>query len=142
MRNMICTLLAALFAAGCSTVTTSLGDNAQDNAVLQQGSMIVKAIIDENFRKFSEGANEVITENSDADSFLASCKQLQETYGKAGTFRYLGELQTPLLVNQLFAVRFSKKGADGKTVEHEQLLQLIFGRENNGSYKLLGMRFM
>ena len=129
--------IGVMCVSGCASV-----ENAGDTSpVQQQGSQIVQAIIAENYKDFIKGANDSSVAGNDAESFIESCKQLENTYGKPGSFRYLGELQTPLLVNQLYAVKFKKTGANGKYVDHEQLLQLIFGNEN-GSYKLLGIRFI
>ena len=131
-------LLLTLLTAGCHVV---IEEDVPSIPVQQQGSQIVRAIISENYKEFIAGANDTAIGGQDAENFVTSCKQLEETYGRAGSFRYLGELQTPLLINQLYAVKFHRKGADGKNIEHEQLLQLIFGMENNNC-KLLGIRFL
>ncbi|MBE6366225.1 MAG: hypothetical protein E7053_10880 [Lentisphaerae bacterium] len=135
--------LTILLISGCAstteTITVSTGTTPPP--VYQQGSQVVQAIIAANYQEFAAGANENGTDAMSADNFMASCKQLEELYGKAQSFRFLGELQTPLLVNQLYAISFKRLGANGETIEHEQLLQLIFGQED-GKYKLLGMRFM
>lgn len=126
-----------LVVTGCASVV----QEEEVVSVEQQGTRIVQAIIAENYKEFIAGANDASAGGNDAESFLASCKQLENTYGTPGAFRYLGQLQTPLLVNQLYAIKFKRKGENNKIIEHEQLLQLIFGQDN-GKYKLLGMRFM
>lgn len=134
---------AMLFIAGCTSTTEvlSISDTQATPPAYRQGSQVVQAIIAANYQDFAAGASESSQDAMSADNFMASCKQLEELYGKAQSFRFLGELQTPLLINQLYAISFKRLGADGQTIEHEQLLQLIFGQED-GKYKLLGMRFM
>ena len=134
---------AIILLTGCATTSEVITVSAENGnpPAYQQGSQVVQAIIAANYQEFAAGASENADDAMSADNFMASCKQLEELYGKAQSFRFLGELQTPLLVNQLYAISFKRVGTDGQTIEHEQLLQLIFGQEN-GKYKLLGMRFM
>ena len=125
-----------LAAAGC----TSPAVPAEPLTDEGRGEAIVKSIADADYRAFAGAAGE--TDNApDADAFAVSCRELTGKCGKVDSFRYLGSLETPLLVNQLWAVRFVRRNGEGRTIAHEQLLQLIFGREEH-KMRLLGMRFI
>ena len=125
-----------LFLAGCASPVPPADSFPEEG----RGERIVGAIVAADYHAFAEAAGE--TDNvPDAEAFTASCRSLTEKCGKAASFRYLGSLETPMLVNQLWAVRFVRKGDGGKAVAREQLLQLIFGRDEH-KVRLLGMRFI
>ena len=102
--------------------------------------MVVKGIVAADYGMFAAGANEK-NNKKDEENFIRSCRELEENFGKMEAYRSMGELETPLLINQLYAVKFIRTSADGKKVAHEQLLQLIFSVDDKQS-KLLGMRFL
>ena len=136
-RNTLWLFAAAtLCLAGCASPEIP-ADVSPDGG---RGEKIVRSIVDADYTAFARAAGEA-DRAPDAKEFAESCRGLDRNFGKADSFRYLGALETPLLVNQLWAVRFIKGGGNGKKVAHEQLLQLIFGREDD-QLKLLGMRFI
>lgn len=127
----------AILICSCRSVETL---SKQPENATEQGGCIVSGIVTANYAMFAAGTKEKGNE-ADEENFVRSCRELEEHFGKMKSFRPIGELQTPLLINQLYAVKFSRMASDGKVVEHEQLLQLVFGRESD-QIKLLGMRFL
>jgi len=134
----VISLLALLIFCGCRSTG---GDGASPSVTTTgQGEMIVKGIISADYDMFASGANEK-SNKTDEENFIRSCRELEENFGKMEAYRSMGELETPLLINQLYAVRFIRTSTDCKKVAHEQLLQLIFSVDDKQS-KLLGMRFL
>lgn len=124
---------------GCSAVKQPAGSVP---AAVSRSDAMVQAIIDSDYQKFADAAQELPElPEKEENEFRNSCKQLTEKFGTPNSFRYLGELKTPLLINRLYAVGFVRRNSDGKAVEHEQLFQIVFAGENN-KFKLLGMRFL
>ena len=135
---------AVLFlTVGCSSVKCpDAGSKAIQSENISRGEEIVQAVVDTDFQKFSRAAQDLPEfPERERGEFQESCKRLQEKFGTPESFRYLGELETPLLHNQLYAVRFIRRGNDGGKVANEQLFQIIFAKDNN-QLKLVGMRFI
>jgi len=135
------TLFTIVFISGCAS--KSFQPSPGDDQVRQQGEEIVSAVIAADYERFVAGSGDK-SDNPEQDTadFKRSCRQLTEQFGTAESFRFLGELQTPLLINQIYAVRFIKtKNGNSGNIEHEQMFQLILGKQD-GKYKLLGMRFI
>ena len=130
--------------AGCTALPVEKKsiqqNNAEDSGALKQGAMIVEAIVKGDYRSFvkNSGENAAVKDNKEFDS---SRKQMEKSMGKFKSWRLLGTLQTPLLINQIYAIKFAKKSSYGKDVEHEHLFQLLFGMQDD-HYKLIGMRFI
>ena len=137
-------LLAFVWAfAGCKVVPQGNNIDAVPAPpdVKEQGRGVAQAIADGNYRKFAQSSGE--GENiPDEQAFIDSGKKLEQNFGKIISFRFLGELKTPLVANLLYAVEFQHTNKNGNKTAHEQLLQLIFRKEDNESYKLIGMRFI
>ena len=130
-----------LLIAGCVSHSQNIPE--EENPAREHGRKIVAAVIAGDYERFMQDSGEKSRNpEQDAQDFKNSCKQLSEQFGTAESFRFLGELQTPLLTNQIYAVRFIKKSKGSRdAITHEQIFQLILGEEN-GSPKLLGMRFI
>lgn len=134
-------LLILLFVCGCNAVKdTSASPETESSEVEQRGGVIVQAVIAGNYPEFAAAAGE---KGGDVDSahFAASRKELMDNYGEFSSFRSFGTLKTPLFANIFYAVKFLRKTSDGRKVEHEQLIQLIFGKKDN-SWQLIAMRFI
>lgn len=142
MKNILFLISLMLLAAGCVSQNDGTGVVRPVSAAGIRGEEIVQAVIEADYSKFAKAAEELpdIPEKEKME-FQKSCRRLTESYGVPGSFRSLGELKTPLLINQLYAVCFVRKNKEGKKIEHEQLFQVVFGQENN-KLKLLGMRFI
>ena len=139
MRNFLFLAILVLMGAGCAENMPRAEALPQ---VLLQGTEIVSAVVKGDFKRFAKAADEAaeLPEKEEAE-FRKSCAGLTEKFGQLESFRYMGELKTPLLVNQIYALRFKRKQSNGSWIEHDQLFQLIFGKTED-QYKLLGMRFL
>ena len=139
MRSCLSVIMLLLFGAGCAENISST-ETAPLAVVV--GSEIVSAVVEGNYKSFAKAAeNSAEMPEKEELEFRKSCARLIEVFGQPESFRYMGELKTPLLINQIYALRFKRKQSSGKWIEHDQLFQLIF-EKNNDRYKLLGMRFI
>ena len=137
--------LSAIFffviAAGCKSIELQTPGNGNDELeVVEIGSRIVQAVIAGNYSDFVVASGEKSDEKS-ADLFRTSREELIKNHGKLCSYRHFGKLDTPLFSNLFFAVKFQRQGRDGKNIEHEQLMQLLFGKKDD-SWQLVGMRFI
>lgn len=139
MKNLLFALLAfSLFlAAGCRSVEAS---NSNDNEVQDRGGQIVQAVMSGDYKEFAAAAGERADEAM-AEEFKSSRDNLIENFGQFFSFRHFGQLETPMFVNLFYAVKFVRTGSQGKKIQHEQLMQLIFGKKDN-RWQLVGMRFI
>ena len=138
MKKM-CYVLAIMF----FSVVTVLADDLSPvigvpDAARGQGEGVVTAIQNGNYDQFVQSANEKRS-GDDQKKFIESCKNLTDKYGQITGFRFLTNLQTPLVVNQIWRLDFVKFDKNGKEVPRQMLLQLIFGNRD-GAFRLLAMR--
>ncbi len=134
-------ILLFFIAAGCKSIELQTPGNGVDELeVVEIGSLVVQAVISGNYSDFAIASGENSDEKS-ADLFRSSREELIKNHGKLCSYRHFGKLDTPLFSNLFFAVKFQRMGRDGKSIEHEQLMQLLFGRKDN-SWQLVGMRFI
>ncbi len=138
LRIFAVTLVSLLLCGCAGTKTNAAG--AANNDMQQRGERIVCAVINGDYQEFLRAANEPEIVG-DAEKFAASRDNMIRQFGTPEKFRYLTNLQTPLLINQLWVIDFCRKDNDGKKICRQQLLQLLFG-EKDDSRQLLGMRFI
>lgn len=129
-----------MFFAGCSTNPAKKDNSGQFDELSIRSMAVMQAVVDGDYPAFACNAGEMVND-CDADNFVRSRENLILEFGNICSGRLLGELQTPLLSNRIYAISFEKNGSDGKKIRHEQLLQLIFSKEK-GDCRLLGMRFI
>ena len=141
MKDIFLSIICAVL-TGCTALPPAVSSSkpVDQVAAMVIGEKIVGAIVNGNYREFARYTGETVDIKSQND-FEQSRWQIEKSMGNFNSWRYLGTLQTPLLVNQIYAVKFVRKGSYGQKVEHEQLLQLIIGYQDQ-QYKLVGMRFI
>ena len=134
-------ILLCSMVAGCKSMELQVPGNGVDELeAVEIGSKVVQAVISGNYSDFAAAAGEENDEKS-AALFQSSRKELVKNHGKLCSYRHFGKLDTPLFSNLFFAVKFQRQGSDGKSIEHELLMQLLFGRKDD-SWQLVGMRFI
>lgn len=129
-----------LFIAGCAGHSGCVRQDSGTGDFRRQGELIVQAVVEGDFRKFQQAANEPET-IGDAGKFAESRKNMIAQFGTPEKFHHLTDLKTPLLVNQLWVIDFTRKDRDGRKICQQQMLQLLFG-EKDEQKQLLGMRFL
>ena len=136
--------LFLLFAVVMSAAAVVLGADelppviSVSDSARGQGESIVMAIQAGDYRQFLQAANEA-ERNGDAEQFKRSYEKLTGSFGKITGFRFLTNLQTPLVINQVWVLDFVKFDQQGREVRRQLLLQLLFG-EQDGAMRLIGMR--
>lgn len=133
-------LLSVCFFAGCSSLPAEMPSEKGKNSCCEQASSIIRAIAARDFTAYIRSAGENPGIN-DREKFLESCRNVEDRLGKMEKFSFLTELKTPEVTSLVYCIDFCRNGADGKKIEHQQLMQLVFGKVD-GSSKLLGMRLM
>ncbi len=139
MIRQILAAAALALICGCAG-QRAVVSGAGENRYQQQGERIVAAVVKGDYQEFLQAANEPETVG-DAEKFAASRENMIRQFGTPESFRHLTDLQTPLLINQLWIIDFCRKDTKGKKICQQQLLQLLFG-EKDDTRQLLGMRFL
>ena len=113
---------------------------AEPDPCRDRGEGIVAAIVTGDHGRFAAAAREPEV-SGDAERFRKDRETIIRRYGQPTGFRFLTDLQTPLLVNQIWVVDFVRRDRDGQEIRQQQLFQLIFG-EKDRHMRMLGMRFI
>ena len=141
MLNKLFFVLTVVLLAGCCSVQQVVPESESDSSgIFEIGCKVVESVISGNFSDFAAAAGETHGERTEKE-FSDSRRELIRNYGELCSFRHFGELETPLFANLFFAVKFKRAGNNGKYIEHEQLMQLLFGKKDD-SWQLIGMRFI
>ena len=141
MKQIYLLTLLLLLAAGCRSLELQLPENGCDELeAVEIGDRVVKAVISGSYQEFAAAAGEECGAKS-AEEFTNSRKELIKNFGELCSYRTFGKLETPLFSNLFFAVKFKREGSDGKSIEHEQLMQVVVGKKDD-SWQLIGMRFI
>lgn len=78
------------------------------------------------------------------EEFQGSCSNFKKQFGEIISFRYLTELKTPLVDNNLWIVTFERYGGEGKEkkrITQELLFRLVTG-EIDGMTRVIGLGFL
>ncbi|MBE6378957.1 MAG: hypothetical protein E7051_09120 [Lentisphaerae bacterium] len=140
LKKIFFAAVIAVLSGCCCTKNNTPATESDANETFEIGGRVVEAVISGNFSDFAAAAGENSSEKT-AKEFSESRKELIRNYGELCSFRRFGTLQTPLFVNIFYAVKFKRTGSEGQSIEHEQLMQLLFGRKDD-SWQLVGMRFI
>ena len=132
-------VLIAAIVAGCRQ--GKMPDTPETNLVFrEQGNEIIRAIAAKDFERYRRSGGDA-SGIAAGEDFLSSCKDMESRMGRMEKVEFLTLLETPGVVNLVFRIGFCRKTSDGKSVKHQQLFQLVFGKVD-GKSQLLGMRIM
>ena len=130
-------LPVAAFCAGCRNINGSGGYNppaetAAHAETLKLGDGILDAIRTRNCRQLCDNLPGDLAEHVTEPGFLASCRKLEDKFGKLRDSRFLTSLETPAFDNLIWTVAFVKDGANGKPVRRQLLFRVVAMRLDGG----------
>lgn len=132
--------LLCLLCAGCHCYPDDPPPDDRETLCRKAGNEIAGAVISGNYQQYLEGSGEKGTAE-DEKSFTESRKNLLTRFGTPKKAVFLTGLTAPLVINHLWKFDFEQKTRTGKTIPHQQIMQIVWG-ERDGKNVLLGMRFL
>ena len=137
--NIAVSVLLMVIFAGCRQ--GKMADSPDTELVFrEQGNEIIQAIASKDFKRYQRSGGDA-SGIAAGEDFLSSCQDMESRMGRMEKVEFLTLLETPGVVNLVFRIGFCRKTSDGKSVKHQQLFQLVFGKVD-GKSQLLGMRIM
>ena len=137
--NITALVLLTVIFAGCRQ--GKMADSPDAELVFrEQGNEIIRAIAAKDFERYRRSGGDA-SGIAAGEDFLSSCQDMESRMGRMEKVEFLTLLETPGVVNLVFRIGFCRKTSDGKSVKHQQLFQLVFGKVD-GKSQLLGMRIM
>ena len=135
--NIAALVLLTVLCAGCRQGKMP---DAPETVFREQGNEIIQAIAAKDFERYRRSGGDA-SGIAAGEDFLSSCQDMESRMGRMEKVEFLTLLETPGVVNLVFRIGFCRKTSDGKSVKHQQLFQLVFGKVD-GKSQLLGMRIM
>ena len=149
MRPLFLTLAVAagVLCAGCRAVPSGEDGgipSAAGNdraASVKLGDGILNALRERDYRKLRENIPGDLGEHMSEPDFLASCRKLDDKFGKLQDFRFLTALDTPAFDNLIWTADFVKTGTNGDPLRR-QLLFRVVTKHLDGKTKVVSFGFM
>ena len=137
--------------AGCASMcgdctevkSASCADSAVESASVKTGNAILDAVTAGDYGKFIS-AYDSRDAKITPDEFKASCENFRNQFGVIKGFEYKFELETPLVMNNIWVVTFEREttaSGEKKVITQQLLFRLVTG-EVDGSLHVIAMGFL
>ena len=141
---LLCSILLLALLPACRTIPPEarVTDNEEMDISkeIMIGETILKGLQDNDFRilkpLLENGPMKSVVEKD----FKSSEENMKQQFGELKSYSYLAELQTPMVRNLIWKVKFERKGSSGKMIGQEILFRLVTG-SSDGKTVVLGFGF-
>lgn len=142
-------VMSVLSGVSCTSMKSAMADNDStmnsenvESISIKIGNKMLDAIRTENYDAFSAAYDSRDTKFT-PEEFKTSCEKYRNQFGEIKSFRYMTQLQTPLVQNNIWVVTFEREAGQGKekeTITQQLLFRLVTG-EIDGMTRVLGLGF-